>query len=141
MPLLKSLNLAAKEDHSAIKPFDKAKSKLLSNLKRQLEASEAMVKGEAYFVTRMKDVEENGQKVRKPVQRPIRHWYWRDSTGNVRFAVRVSNRRIELAKDKTDIIVGNDADLPKIIQQVIEATKAGELDTAIEAAVNARSKR
>ena len=100
-----------------------------------------MVAGETYLVTKMQTVEENGQKVRKPVERPIKHWYWRDSTGAVRFAVRVSNKRIELSKGKTDIIVGKDAELPNVIKKLIEAVNAGELDKVIEGVAEMRKKK
>ncbi len=83
---------------------------------------------------------ENGEKVRKPVKRPLKHWYWRDSTGAVRFAVRVSNKRVELSKGKTDIIVQNDTELPSVIKQVIDAVKAGELDAIINETVKARKR-
>ncbi len=132
MPILKELNIAAKEEVSSQNPFTRAKSKLIMNLQQQLDAADAMVAGEPYLVKRMQTVEEGGQKVRKPVERPIRHWYWRDSTGAVRFAVRVSNLRVELSKGKTDIIVGNDTELPNVIKQIIDAVQAGELDKTIE---------
>ncbi len=54
---------------------------------------------------------ENGESIRKPVKRPARQWYWRDGEGKVRFAVRVLNKRIELAKGKHDILVGEDKGL------------------------------
>jgi len=138
MPFLKNLNIAAEEAPSQQSPFDKAKSSLLSNLTHQLASAKAMVAGEVYTVTKMQTVEENGVNVRKPVKRPIRHWYWRDSTGAVRIAVRVSNKRVELAKGMTDIIVGNDKELPTVIKHIIDAVNAGELDKVIEDAVKAR---
>mgnify|MGYP007047095499 CR=1 FL=1 len=141
MPILNKLNIAIEEPRNQNNPFAKAKSNLLANLTSQLKAAKAMVAGETYLVTKMQTVEENGVNVRKPVQRPIRHWYWRDSTGAVRFAVRVSNKRIELSKGKTDIVVGNDKELPSIIQQLIEAVKAGELDKTIEEVSALRRKR
>ncbi len=132
MPILNKLNIAAEESRNQHNPFAKAKLNLLTNLAIQLKAAEAMVVGKPYLVTKMQTVEENGVNVRKPVERPLRHWYWRDSAGAVRFAVRVSNKRIELSKGKTDIVVGKDAELPSVIQQLIEAVNAGELDNAIE---------
>ena len=139
MPFLKNLNIAAEEPRTQLSPFAKAKSNLLSNLTQQLASAKAMVAGEVYTVTKMQTVEENGVNVRKPVKRPIRHWYWRDSTGAVRFAVRVSNKRIELAKGMTDIVVGNDKELPNVIKQVIDAVSAGELDKVIETTLKARN--
>ncbi len=138
MPILKNLNIAAEEPRNQQNPFAKAKSNLLTNLTHQLASAKAMVAGEVYTIARTQTVEENGVNVRKPIQRPIRHWYWRDSTGAVRFAVRVSNKRIELAKGMTDVVVGNDKELPSVIKQVIDAVNAGELDKVIEDTLKAR---
>ncbi len=138
MPILKKLNITAEEARNQHNPFAKAKLNLLTNLTNQLKAAEAMVVGKPYLVTKMQTVEENGVNVRKPVERPLRHWYWRDSTGAVRFAVRVSNKRIELAKGMTDIVVGEDKELPSVITQVIDAVNAGELDKVIEDTLKTR---
>ncbi len=111
-----------------------------NNLKQQQLAANAMVKGEAYMVPRMITVEEDGVKVRKQINKPIKTWYWRDSVGQVRFSVRVANKRIELSKGKSDIVVGGDKELPQVLATVLKAVEAGELDKAVTAAVNARKK-
>ena len=77
-------------------------------------------------------VEENGQRVRKQVNKPIRTWYWRDAEGLVRFSLRVGNKPIEVDKDKTDIVVGDDKELPNVIDLVIKAVEAGELDRTLK---------
>ncbi len=139
--ILKSLTFAAREENTDVDPFQRAKAKLIQNLKQQQLAADAMVKGEAYTVPRTITVEEDGVKVRKQINKPIKTWYWRDSVGQVRFSVRVANKRIELAKGSTDIVVGADEALPQIIATVLKAAQAGELDKAVAAAVNARKKR
>jgi len=139
MPIMNNLNFAKAETHVQRNPFVTAKNNLLNNLQHQLKSAEAMIAGEVYMVEKMRTVTENGEKLRKLVKRPMRHWYWRDSTGVVRFAVRVSNKRIELVKGKADVVVGKDTDLPSIIEQLIKAVEAGELDVEIEGVVNARN--
>ncbi len=142
MSLLGNLNIVAGEEKGAHDPFKAAKAKLVSNLETQLKCAEAMVAGEVHMVTRMETVEgENGEKSRLPVKRPARHWYWRDGEGKVRFAVRVLNKRIELAKDKHDILVGDDKGLPAIVKKVLEAAKNGELDEQVKKEVQERKKR
>jgi len=59
----------------------------------------------------------------------------------MRFSVRVANKRIELTKGKSDIVVGLDEELPQVIATVLKAVEAGELDKAVAAAVAARKKR
>ncbi len=82
-----------------------------------------MVNGKVYMETRLETVEENGTKTRKPIKHPIRHWYWRDSEGHVRFSIRVFNKRIELANDKMDVLVGDDRELPAIVKKLLEHLK------------------
>ena len=89
----------------------------------------------------MDTVEEDGQKVRKPIKHPVRHWYWRDNDGNIRFAIRVYNKRLEVEKGKTDILVGKDEDLPKTVQALLAAVNGGEFDSHIKKAVEQRQQR
>ena len=67
--------------------------------------------------------------------------HWRDSVGKIRFSVRIANKRIELSKGKSDIVVGDDKELPQAIATVLKAVEAGELEKAVTAAVNARKSR
>ena len=138
MTYLKDLTLVAKEASLKNNPLAKAKAKLLTNLNTQLQAAQAMVNGETFTVPKMKTVEENGQKTRKEVQALVRKWYWRDSEGNVRFAVRVSNKVLEVQKGKTDFVVGDDKELPNLVEQLINAVKAGEFDAQIKSRVEAK---
>lgn len=140
MSILKTLKLAEKEKGQA-DPFRSAKTRLIQNLETQLKCAEAMVKGETYMLARMETVEENGTKVRKPVNRPVRHWYWRDSEGMVRFCIRVLNKRIEVDQGKTDIIVGKDENLPKTVKSLLDAVNAGDFDEHVKLAVAQRKKR
>jgi hypothetical protein len=117
--------LPNKEANAESNPFDRTKNNLLLNLNQQLKAAEAMVAGEVYMVEKMKTVTENGENIKKLIRSPIRRWYWRDSTGLVRFAVRASNKRIELSKGMTDIVVGNDTELPKTVNRHAKVTHFG----------------
>ena len=140
MSILKTLKLAEKEKGQA-DPFRSAKTRLIQNLETQLKCAEAMVKGETYMLARMETVEENGTKVRKSIKRPVRHWYWRDSEGNVRFCIKVLNKRIEIDTNKTDIIVGQDENLPKTVKSLLDAVNAGEFDQHVKHVVAQRKKR
>jgi|TARA_Y100000294_G_scaffold176618_1_gene199522 hypothetical protein len=140
MSILKTLKLAEKEKGQA-DPFRSARTRLIQNLETQLKCAEAMIKGETYMQARMETVEENGTKVRKTVNRPVRHWYWRDREGMVRFCIRVLNKRIEIDQGKTDIIVGKDEDLPKTVKSLLDAVNAGDFDEHLKHAVAQRKKR
>ena len=51
------------------------------------------------------------------------------------------NKRMKIEEGKSDILVGEDKDLPKVVKSLIEATAAGELDQQIKTMVEARKKR
>ena len=139
MPVRKDLELAREKPNDS-ELFISAKSRLIENLEIQLKCAEAMVRRETYMRSKMVTVEVNGVKVDKPISQPIHHWYWRDSEGNVRFGLRVLNKRMEIEEGKPDIVVGKDVDLPNTIKSVIEAVSAGELDSLIKRQVGTRKK-
>ena len=133
MTKLKSLNFVEPQAPAKSNPFDNAKRNLITNLNRQLAAANAMVKGETYTETRSEYVEgSDGQRTKQEIQKPIRKWYWRDYDGKVRFSLRVRNKAVEIEKGKTDILVGEDKQLPNAIKLLIEAVSAGELDMQIK---------
>ena len=134
MSKLKSLKFVEAQQEQKLSPIAKARGLLVHNLKRQLASAQAMVKGEAYFETRSEYVEdESGQRVKQDVKKPIRKWYWRDHEDHMRFSLRIRNKAIEIEKDKTDILIGEDKQLPIAITVMIDAIKAGELDQQIKA--------
>ncbi len=140
MNALNSLNIAADIDHSNVDPVMAAKARLIGSLGEQLKAAEAMVNGTEYRVKqhRWEVIEETGEKVRKAIEVPLRKWYWRDALGQIRFCLKVGNKRLPLKGDDTNIVVGDDTALPEIIQICIKAVEAGELDKAIDKVVKAR---
>ena len=137
----KSLKFVEPETGEA-DPFTSAKTRLIQNLETQLKCAEAMVKGESYTVPGTKTVTEaDGTKKTININHAPRHWYWRDKAGNVRFCVRVFNKRIEFEAGKTDVLVGKDVELPKTVKAVLEAANAGEFDPHIKKALADRQKR
>ena len=121
MPILDQLTFSRQP--SGNDPVGSAKANLLKNLEAQLEAAKLMVE-------------------RKPSKLLERQkWYnRRDSDGNLLFCIKVSNKVIELQKGKPYIIVGEDRKLPDVVEKMIAAVKAGELDNLIETRVVERKK-
>jgi len=140
MSVLNKLNIAADIDNSSVDPVMTARARLMGNLGEQLKAAEAMVEGTEYRVKRQRwEInEETGEKVRKEIELPLRKWYWRDALGQVRFCLKVGNKRLALKGDDTNIVVGDDTALPEIIQVCMKAVETGELDKAIDKIVKAR---
>jgi len=54
--------------------------------------------------------------------------------------VKVRNKPIEFQKGKPYIVVSDDRQLPDVVEKVIAAVQAGELDDKIEARINERQK-
>ena len=121
MPILNQLTFSVQP--SGNDPVANAKATLLKNLEAQLEAAKLMVKG-------------------KPSKLSERQkWYnRRDADGNLLFCVKVSNKIVEFQKGKPFIIVGEDKKLPSVVENLIAAVKAGELDNLIETRVKERQK-
>jgi len=133
MSKLKSLKFLEAQKEQKVSPLENARNLLVYNLNRQMAAANAMIKGEAYFETRSEYVEdENGQRIKQEIQKPIRKWYWRDQQDQVRFSLRVRNKVLEIEKGKTDVLVGDDKQLPSVISVLLDAVKSGELDAQIK---------
>ena len=121
MPVLDQLTFSTQP--SGNDPVANAKTTLLKNLDTQLEAAKLMVEG-------------------KPSKLSERQkWYnRRDVEGNLLLCVKVSNKIVEFQKGKPFIIVGDDKKLPSVVENMIAAVKAGELDYLIEARVKEHQK-
>lgn len=74
---------------------------------------------------------EDGEKVL--VERPLRtnKWWQQDPSGNVVLTMKVGSKRIEFEKGKAAIAVGSIEKLPSVIDSLIKAVRAGELDAQL----------
>lgn len=86
------------------------------------------------FVRRVKRWEhkEGGEKVL--VEKPIRtsKWWQADQNGGYVMTVKVGSKRIEFEKGKAAISVGSLDKLPSVIDALIKAVRAGELDEQLK---------
>ncbi|TFW53494.1 hypothetical protein CT676_41535 [Bradyrhizobium sp. MOS001] len=82
---------------------------------------------------------EGGEKVL--VEKPLRtsKWWQQDQNGGYVMTVKVGSKRIEFEKGKAAIAVGPLEKLPTVIDALIKAVRAGELDSQLsEASKSAR---
>ncbi len=121
-------------------PEDLLRSKLIARLLEQKELVEAELKGEQLTKTRFKFVtdSETGETKRVEVQKQMRRWWWQDEDGQVMLTLRYGNKPLAIANGKSTIEIGTLDKLPKIIDTIIEAVKAGELDKQLNAAMAER---
>ena len=123
-----------------INPEDALRNKLITRLLEQKELVEADLKGELISKTRFKFVtdSETGESKRVEVQKQLRRWWWNDEDGQVMLTLRYGNKPLAITGDKSTIEIGTLDKLPKIIETIIEAVKAGELDKQLNAAMAER---
>ena len=142
MSILKSLKLTnAKPVRSSDNPGERARDKVISALVEQKAMAEAKIAGQHFAPTHMvwrKGAD--GQRVQVEAPKRLRAGWFNDASGQFFFGLRYAGKTIEFAKDKNAIEVGDMAALPKIIDTLIEAVRAGELDAQLTAAAAERGK-
>lgn len=141
MSHLKSLKLAAATPVRVnVDPAQRIREKVIASLSDQKAMAEAKIAGQTYAPTHnvwRKD--ETGQRVQVEKPRRIRQGWFEDSDAKTYFALRYAGQTIELAKGRNAVEVPALDKLPGIIDQLIEATKAGEFDEQLAMAANERS--
>ena len=81
-----------------------------------------------------------GVRVEVETAKRVRQGWFTDANGKVFLGIRYAGKPIEFAKDKIAIEAGELSALPKIIDTLVEAVRAGELDAQLTAAAAERSK-
>lgn len=80
----------------------------------------------------------DGTKQLLPRHKRIKRWWRTDHTGNTTLVVRYGAKPIEFAPGKTAIAVGDKQRVPEVLNAVLAATAAGELDALFPASVALR---
>jgi len=75
---------------------------------------------------------EGGEKVL--VEKPLRtsKWWQSDSNGGYVMTLKVGSKRVEFEKGKAAIAVGSMEKLPSVIDTLVKAVRAGELDEQLK---------
>lgn len=137
MSLLSKLNLTQLKRPTSKSPVEKRRDNLIQKLEEQAKLAEHEVKGTKYSVTKNAWTRDaDGNKTRITRDKLIRPWYFADEQG-VSLTIRYGARILDLAKGKRAISVAEVGAIPQVIATVINAVKSGELDGAMDAAVQA----
>ena len=115
------------------------RKKLAEQLTEQLKLAEAALGGVAYQRTKAAwetDAEGNRYRVQRPVK--LRHWWTVADGGVAQFGVRYGAVPLQLQPGKAAVEAAKLADLPVVIKTLMQAVEAGELDTAVAAAMGSR---
>jgi hypothetical protein len=135
MSVLKSLKLSdAKPAAQAKTPVERGREKLVENL------AEAAIAGTVFDPPKHFVMRTNGEgaRVRAEIPRRVRKGWFEDGSRTTHFVVHYGGRPLEITKGKTAIEVGPLPKLPTLIDSLIEAVRAGELDSAIATAAAER---
>jgi hypothetical protein len=129
MSVLKSLQFVSVPKSFSNDPKLARRQKFLVQLEQQLE----LAKDESYVVRRQRWVKQtDGSKQLVESPKRVKRWWRTDATGNCFFILRYGNKLVSVADGKSAIAVGERANLAKVIDAVISATRDGELDAAFE---------
>ena len=134
MSHLAKLKIVAQSPRYTQTRAEHRRAKLLDKLNEQLAMFNALLNGEAFNRTRnVWRQNDAGERVLVEKQKRTRAWYWMSPAGCF-FQIWYGSRVIELKPGMSAITVGKREELPDVINAVIEAVTAGELDALIESA-------
>ena len=102
---------------------------------KQLEQQRELARDEGFEPTKRKwVVMADGSKQLVTVPKRVKRWWRMDAQGNCFLVLRYGNRVITLNAGRTAIAVGPKSKLVRVIDTVITAAKAGEMDAVLAAA-------
>lgn len=130
MSVLKTLNFVAMPKSMGSDPKLARRNRFLEQLMQQRE----LANDENYVVRRQRWIkQEDGSKKLVELPKRVKRWWRMDAAGNYFIILRYGNKVIAPSADRGAIAVGEKARLVEVLDAVIAAAKAGELDNAIEA--------
>jgi hypothetical protein len=128
MSKLNTLNLITYVRQNNKDPKLKRRSKLIEKLNEQI----LLAKDSTYSPnTRKWIIDDSGERKRVEVAKRIKQWWDKDANGNTVLTVRYGSKLLELAKGKSAIKLASDNDVVNVLETVVVAVEAGELDAAI----------
>ena len=102
---------------------------------KQLEQQRELAREQGFEPTKRKwVVMADGSKQLVTVPKRVKRWWRMDAQGSCFLVLRYGNRVITLNAGRTAIAVGAKSKLVQVIDTVINATKAGEMDAVLAAA-------
>lgn len=141
MSMLKGLTFTtAPRAANLITPQEFRRNKLVAHLQEQRDIAIADAEGREHTVMRRRwELTETGEKKRVEVSKRLKRWWTVDAEGRVVLVVRWGSKLLELQGDKAAVVVGDKAKLVPILDKLVQAARAGELDAAVEKANKARA--
>lgn len=123
MPVLKSLSFTV-VPKTAGDPVSMRRTKFVEKLEEQ----KLLLADPGYIRTVQRTAEIDGQKQAVVRKQRVRPWWKTDPSGQIVMSVKFGSKPIEFEKGKAGIAVPSKDKLPTVINTLIEAVRAGELD-------------
>ena len=123
MPILKSLTFTTMPKTSG-NPIVGRRAKLISRLEEQ----RSIAQDPNYVRVSQRWRKENGEKQLVETKQRVRPWWRTDVTGATVLSIRYGLKAVEIEKGKPGIVVPSKEKLVSVIDTMIAATRAGELD-------------
>ena len=132
MPVLESFSFTALPK-SGNDPIQTRLAKFVAKLEEQ----KLLLKDPNHVRTVQRWTKVNGERQATTKQQAVRPWCKTDPSGQVVMSVKFGARPIEFEKGKAGIVVGSKEKLPALIDTLIAAVRAGELDDHFSQAAKA----
>jgi len=123
MPVLKSLSFTALPK-TGNDPVQQRRAKFVAKLEEQ----KLLLKDPNHVRTVQRWTKVDGQRQATTKQQAVRPWWKADPAGQVVMSVKFGAKPIEFEKGKAGIVVPSKDKLPALIDTLIAAVRAGELD-------------
>ena len=123
MPVLKSLSFTALPK-SANDPVQMRRAKFVARLEEQKQ----LLKDPNHVRTVQRWTKVDGERQATTKQQAVRPWWKTDASGQVVMSIKFGAKPVEFEKGKAGIVVGSKEKLPALIDALIAAVRAGELD-------------
>lgn len=133
MPVLKSLSFTA-VPKTAGDPTGMRRAKFIDKLEEQ----NLLLADPGYVRTVQRTAEVDGVKQAVVRKQRVKPWWKTDASGQIVMSVKFGSKPIEFEKGKAGIAVPSKDKLPTVINTLIEAVRAGELDDLFAAASKSR---
>ena len=123
MPVLKSLSFTALPK-SGNDPVQMRRTKFIAKLEEQKQ----LLKDPNHVRTVQRWTKVDGERQATTKQQAVRPWWKTDPSGQVVMSVKFGAKPIEFERGKAGIAVGSKEKLPAVIDALMAAVRAGELD-------------
>lgn len=134
--ILSSLNLSDSQKQNVSDKITERRNKLLKKLEEQKLVAEAALRDEEYFGKKtVSEIDEDGNKTTIEVPKRVNRWFYTNNGSEWYLEIKYGNRVLQLAMDKAAIVVGSLENMVDVIDKVMNAVSAKELDEAIEVAL------